>query len=260
MRPGKAPHRRFPGPGGSMRRSRGVAAALSAVLCVGVTALAAGEPLRRDDPRFLLFSTTDLWRHGGFSHGGVVWSPQGINSEGFVLKVMFGGGDYQYLSGALGNAEVNGRLLAGTIMPGWRFVRGKFIAVIYGGLDVQDHRLSPDDPTASLRGDYVGVRVNGELWYEPTPATMVAADGTVSSIGPSYNARAAFGWRVLDRYYFGPEVQGFAAGDNYRQFRVGVHVTGLKTKWFEWSGSLGWATDSDDRDGLYGKLGILMRL
>ena len=64
---------------------------------------------------------------------------------------------------------------------------------------------------------------------------------------------------MFERFYIGPEVQGFAAGDNYRQFRVGAHVTGFKSEWFKWSGSLGWATDSDDRDGLYGKLGILMR-
>ena len=58
---------------------------------------------------------------------------------------------------------------------------------------------------------------------------MIAADGMVSTIDTTYNARFAFGWKILDRYYLGPEVQGFAAGDNYRQFRVGVHVTGLNT-------------------------------
>jgi hypothetical protein len=206
-----------------------------------------------------LFSTIDLWNHGGFVHGGVVWSPRGVDNEGFALKVMFGGGSYRYISGALGNAEISGRQLAAAVMPGWRFVRGKFIAVIYGGLDVQNHRLSPDDPSAGLRGGYAGLRTNVELWYEPTPSTMIAADGSISTIGASYNARAAFGWRLFNRYYLGPEVHGFAAGDNYRQFRVGAHVTGLKTEWFEWSAGLGWATDSDARDGLYGKLGLLMR-
>lgn len=243
-----------------MRLLGGVAAALAAVLCVVVPARAGDRQTRPDDPRFLLFSNTDLWRHGGFMHGGVVWSPGGNDREGFVLKAMFGGGDYRYISGALGNVEVSGRLLAASILPGWRFVRGKFIATVFGGLDMQNHRLSPDDPSASLRGRYAGVRANVELWYEPTPSTMVAADASVSTIGVSYNARAAFGWRIMERYYFGPEIQGFAAGSNYRQFRIGAHVTGLRTKWFEWSGSIGWTTDSDDRDGLYGKLGLLMRL
>jgi hypothetical protein len=212
-----------------------------------------------DGPRYLLFSTADLWRHGGFAHGGIVWSPGGVDNSGFALKLMLGGGVYRYISGALGDAEVSGRLLAASILPGWRFVQGKFIATIYAGLDIENHRLSPDDLSAGLRGGYAGLRLNAELWYEPTSFTMIAADGMVSTIGTSYNARLALGWRAFDRFYLGPEVQGFAAGDNYRQFRAGVHVTGLKTEMFEWSASAGWATDSDERDGLYGKLGLLLR-
>jgi hypothetical protein len=242
-----------------MRRVGGVATATAAALSLLVaSASAGGEPPRGDEPRFLLFSTTDLWRHGGFVHGGAVWSPGGVDKEGFALKVMFGGGNYRYISGALNNTEVSGRLLAATILPGYRFVRGKFIATIYGGLDFQNHRLTPADPSAGLCGGYVGFRVNAELWYEPTPSTMIAADGMISTIDTTYNAlriRLEGTRPVLS----GP-VQGFAAGDNYRQFRVGAHVTGLKYKWFEWSGSLGWATDSDNRDGLYGKLGLLMRM
>jgi hypothetical protein len=241
-----------------MYRVCSFAVAMAAALSSVVASAWAGE-LRRDEPRFLLFSTADLWRHGGFLHGGVVWSPAGIDHDGFALKVMLGGGNYRYISGALGGTEVSGRLLAASILPGWRFVHGKFIATVFAGLDLQDHRLTPDDPSAGLRGDYAGLRGNVEFWYEPTSSTMVAADGSVSTIGTSYNARVAFGWRVFDRYYLGPEVQGFAAGDNYHQFRAGVHVTGLRTAMFEWSAGLGWTTDSDDRDGMYGKLGLLLR-
>jgi hypothetical protein len=98
-----------------------------------------------------------------------------------------------------------------------------------------------------------------ELWYEPTPLTMMAADVSATSIGPSYSARGAFGWRVFDRFYFGPEMTGFAFDDNYRQFRIGAHLTALKTGAFEWSAGAGWSRDSDDREGIYGRLGLLMR-
>jgi len=243
-----------------MRRVGGVAAAAAVALSVSVgLAWAKDQQPRHDEPRFLLFSATDLWRHGGFLHGGAVWSPNGLDHDGFAFKAMLGGGNYRYISGALDNAEVNGRLLTVSILPGWRFVHGKLFVTVFAGLDLQNHQLTPDDPSAGLRGSYIGVRGNLELWYEPTPSTMIAADGSVSTIGASYNARVAFGWRLFDRYYLGPEVQGFSAGDNYRQFRAGLHLTGLRTQVFEWSASAGWATDSDDRDGLYGKLGLLMR-
>ena len=244
-----------------MRGVRGVAAAsLVAALSAAVSAAWAGnEPSGREGPHYLLFASTDLWRHGGFSHGGLLAAPEGLDREGFVLKVMFSGGLYRYTSGALRNAEVTGRQLAAAILPGWRFIRHGTILTVFAGLDLQEHRLTPDDISAGLRGGYVGARTGFELWYEPTPETMVAADASVSSIGPSYSARLAVGWRLFDWFYVGPEAQGFAAGSNYQQYRAGIHLTGFKTHIVEWSASAGWAGDSDRRSSVYGRLGILAR-
>ena len=219
----------------------------------------APPPQSQDSARLLLFSTTDLWRHGGFSHGGLLWTPNGLDRDGPVLKLMLGGGAYRYNSGALGNTDVAGRLIAGSVSPGWRFVRERFTATVFVGYDFQQHRLSPDDPSAGLRGSYHGARAGFELWYQPTATTMLAADASVSTTGPSYNARIAAGLRAFDTFYVGPELQAFAAGDNYRQFRAGLHVTGLRAGDWEWSAGAGWATDSDDRSGAYGKLGVLSR-
>ena len=172
---------------------------------------------------------------------------------------MLGGGTYRYTSGALGNTDVAGRQLSAAILPGWRFVRNGVIITAFAGFDIQQHGLTPDDPSAGLRGNYAGLRTGFDLWYQPTANTMLAADASVSTIGPSYSARVAFGWRVLDRFYLGPELQGFAADGNYRQIRAGLHITGLRAKGFEWSGGLGWAGDSDRRGSLYGKLGMFTR-
>ena len=177
-----------------------------------------------------------------------------------MLKLMFGGGIYHYTSGALGHVDVRGELLSGAILPGYRFVRDRLIVTFYLGPDFQHHHLTPDDPSASLRGSYVGARTNLEHWYEPTATTMIAADASVSSIGPSYNARVAAGWRAFDALYVGPEVQGFAAGNNYQQVRTGLHFTGIRTGSFEWSTGAGWVMDSDHRSGVYGKLGVFTRL
>jgi hypothetical protein len=221
-------------------------------------ALAKAAETGQGSARFLLFSSTDLWRHGGFAHGGVLWSPHGLDQEGFVLKLTFGGGLYRYHSGAL-DAEVVGRQFSAAILPGWRFIRSGFIVTVFVGPEIQSHRLSPDDPSAGLRGNYVGARAGFELWYQPSAATMVAADASVSTIGLSYSARLAGGWRMLDLFYLGPELQAFAADSNYRQFRAGLHGTGLRTGAYEWSAGLGWAGDSDRRSSVYGKFGMLTR-
>jgi hypothetical protein len=242
-----------------MMRVRDIAVTAVTAISVTVASAWAGDDLRHDGPNFLLFSTTDLWRHGGFLHGGMVWSPNGLDHSGIAVKLMLGGGMYRYISGALGNTEIAGRLHTAAILPGWRFVQGKFIATVYAGLDWQNHRLEPDDFSASLRGPYVGLRGNVELWHEPYETMMIATDASISTIGASYNARLAFGWLVTDGYYLGPEVQAFAAGGNYRQFRTGIHFTGLRSAMVEWSGSAGWAMDSDERNGLYGRLSLLAR-
>jgi hypothetical protein len=243
-----------------MRCVCGVAAAVLAAVSSVVQCPALAEATgAADERRFLLFASTDLWRHGGFAYGGVVVAPGGLDREGFVLKLMFGGGAYRYISGALGNIEIVGRQFVATAMPGWRFVRKDLIVTVFAGLDYQDHLLTPDDPSAGLRGSAFGLRGAVEVWCEPTPQTMLVADASVSTVGPSYSARLAAGWRVFESYYLGPEFQAFAADDNYHQMRAGVHVTAMKFWRFEWSAALGWAIDSDDRDSLYGKLGVISR-
>jgi hypothetical protein len=212
-----------------------------------------------DQTRVLLFATTDLWHQGGFAHGGALWGLNGLDRDGPVLKLMVGGGLYHYTSGALGNIDVAGHELAAEVLPGWRFVWDRFTVTVFVGYDFQRHRLTPDDPSAGLRGSYHGARTGFELWWQPTEATMVAADASVSTIGPSYNVRLATGLRAIDAFYVGPEIQAFGADDNYRQVRAGLHITGFRTGDFEWSAGAGWATDSDDHTGAYGKLGVLTR-
>jgi hypothetical protein len=127
---------------------------------------------------------------------------------------------------------------------------------------MQWHVLSLFDPGNDLQGRKIGVRVAADLWAEPTESTMLAMSATVSTVGTSYAARVAAGWRMLNRVYIGPEAIVYGAW-NYRQVRLGLHLTGLKTSLFdwrlEWQGGLGYAIDDDGRDGPYGRIGVLWR-
>lgn len=211
-----------------------------------------------EEPTLLIFSGGDLWREGGFLHGGLLWSPGGLEEEGFTLKVIFGTGAYRYRSGALGDAEVMGRQLSASLMPGWRFKRQGFELTVFAGLDAQDHWLSLNDPSNGLQGIHIGVRSGFDLWYEPTRTTMLALDASVSTIGPSYTVHGAYGWRVFDRVYLGPEA-GALVCDDYRQYRFGLHMTAFKTERFEMSAAVGHARDSSRRSGAYGRLSLVTR-
>jgi hypothetical protein len=233
----------------------GAAIAIVAAYLVGCDAFAGSDGA---GARLLIFSGTDFWRNGGFLHGGVLWAPDGLDQDGFRFKGLLSGGYYQYQSGALGDAPIQGRETLALLMPGWRFKRGTTEVSVFAGLDLENHRLSPDDPSSALRGSDVGLRFAANIWTEPTPGSMAAADASISTIARSYSVHGAIGWRLADLFYLGPELASFASGD-YRQDRVGIHVTALHFGDTEWSAAAGWARDSDRRAGAYVRVGISAR-
>jgi hypothetical protein len=241
------------GPGGRVS----AAAAVAAVLFCCAQCASAGESGGAIE-RLILFSGGDIARSATFAHGGLIWSPRGLDLPGFTFKALISGGVYRYSSGALGNVDVTGREFVAQFLPGWRFTGKRVELKIFAGLDLQNHRLSPDDPSSRLRGTDAGFRVAADYWFEPTLKTMVAANGSVSTIVNSYDARAAYGWKIGDRFYIGPEAQMFAS-DGYKQWRIGAHITGLRTQRVEWTLASGFAEDSDRKTGAYFRLGMMTR-
>ena len=79
-----------------------------------------------------------------------MWSPCGLDHEGFTLKVIGSGGDYRYQSGALG-LEVTGRQMMASVMAGWRFKFDRLEITAYVGPDFEDFKLTPDDPGTRMR-------------------------------------------------------------------------------------------------------------
>ncbi len=246
-------------------RARAVyVAAAMIVACASTPAFS--DPLLDDIPvsenfggvspeKFLYFSGFDLWRNGGSFYGGAQWAPGGLNNDGFTLKVLLAEGSYKYLSGT---TDIRGTSQLAAILPGWRIKRNNFEIKAFAGLDLQNHRLSPDDPTNSLRGNHAGFRVNADMWWEPIQSMMLASSISGSTIGNSFGIRGAAGWRFMERLWAGPEIE--TSGDEvYRQYRFGAHVTSFKTGEFEWAIGAGYVEDNSHRSGAYGRLSVLTR-
>jgi hypothetical protein len=229
-----------------------VAAALTCVCAAGADMDA------REQARVLVFSGTDLWRQGSFLYGGTVWAPFGLDSDGIAVKLLTTRGVYSYRSGALGNADVFAVMNAAALMPGVHFTRGGVSVAVYAGADHQEHVLVPDDIANPARGHHTGIRVAGELWTEPTAQTMVTGSAMLSTIGSAYAMRAAVGWRLYDVLYVGPELNIYGA-ENYRQWRLGVHLTGLKLKNYEFQAAVGYAEDDESNNGLYVRLSVMRK-
>ena len=227
----------------------------AAVVLGGGSAFAQPAADRDKTERFLLFSGADLWGGGGFGYGGLIWSPGGLDREGFVAKLLIGGGQYRYFSGA---TEIVGTQTLFDVTPGWRFKFNRAEVTVFAGLDLQHHSFSPDDPANRLRGTHTGLRVGADLWWEPKDNMMVSAGASFATVGDGYWTRGAIGWQFFDRVYIGPEA--LALGDtSYWQWRVGLHATAFKTGAFEWSAGAGFVRDSSERSGLYGRIGLLTR-
>lgn len=205
--------------------------------------------------QFLYFAGADLWRHGGSAYGGLYWAPDGLNSNGFTFKLLLAEGAYRYRSGA---RDIRGVNLLAAALPGWRFTLGSAEIRAFAGLDLQYHRLRPDDAKNRLRGANAGLRVGAEVWWEPLRLLMLSSSLSASTIGSSFGVRGAAGWRVSDLFWTGPEIE--ASGDDiYRQYRAGIHVTALKFAEFEWSASGGYVADNSRRSGAYGRFSFVRR-
>jgi hypothetical protein len=249
-----------------MDRRRVCAAIAIAVAFLVVAVCLPGGQSRADDddePRVLLFSGRDIWRNGAFAHGGLLYAPGGFEQDGFMLKLLMGGGVYRYYAGSLGDNVIGEQWMA-QVLPGFRIKRGEAEFKVFFGPEWQRHKLWPDDPGNSLRGLNFGVRMSTELWYEPTRDTLIVGDASISSFANSHSARIAYGWRVgeellVDGVYVGPELQFFGS-EGYRQRRIGLHITSMKTEATEWSAGVGFASDSDARSSVYVRLGLSQKL
>ena len=180
---------------------------------------------------------------------------RGLEREGFILQALLSGG-IPIQSGTPNNNCVTGTEEETSCHAGTSCARRSSSKVSPGS--TSKNVTVPYDPSSRLHGTSVGARAAVNLWFEPTPSTMIAADAALTSIATGYSARAAYGWKLKDWFYLGPEAQTFAC-TGYSQLRFGAHMTGLKTGQFEWSAAAGWSQDSDRRSSPYLRLGVLTR-
>jgi hypothetical protein len=237
----------------------------AAVLACGSRALA--QALEPDTPasdglsggtkveRVLLYAGFDIWRFGRAAYGGFYWAPDGLNNDGFITRLFVSRGVERYDAGA---RRFNTDITRAAPLAGWRFSQGTLELKVFAGPELENRVLTPDVPTATYRGTHIGARAAAELWWEPIPQMMLTSALSASTNAASHSARAAAGWRVLDRFWAGPEIS--ASADVFsQQVRVGAHLTGFRLEALEWSAAVGYVTDSYHRSGVYGRIGVLTR-
>lgn len=221
------------------------------------TPLPSGDDLNggSNPERFLFFGGFDIWRFGYTGYAGLQWAPNTLYSDGFILSVFTSDGTERYDAAT---TQYRTTIFRASVLPGWRFSRGKLEVKVFGGLDFERDDFATIPFSTPSYANHFGARTAFDLWWEASPTTMMSAAASMTTIANGYSARTATGLRAFDACWIGPEIS--TSADRFsRQYRIGAHITGLKTAAFEWSFAAGFVQDSLHRSGAYGRISVLTR-
>ena len=169
-------------------------------------------------PRGVWFSGFDIVSGSRDVFTGAIVSLNGnLERDGFAIRAYGSRVDYDLDPG-------RGRGYLADFMVGYMFTRGQIHGNIFVGLDYQNYKLNPDDPTAKVRGTELGLKVSADLETarESLPYYF-GFSGEYSTAFNTYWARLRLGANHKG-VAFGPE--GIASGDvESDNWRVGGFVT-----------------------------------
>ena len=204
--------------------------------------------------RMIYFAGVDAskWSLGVF--GGAQWMPNGFGRNGFILRMFLSESIERYTDRRVTYDTQIGRA---HILPGYMFRLGNAEIQLLAGLDAEADFFFRDGRANQWR-TRIGVRGIADVWWEPTPDLMLQYALSGTSIDNGYATRIAGGWRVSEWFWIGPEA-AFSKDYFSEQTRLGAHVTGLRTGDYEWSVAAGRVSDNFGREGIYGRVGVMVR-
>ena len=196
-----------------------------------------------------LYFGIDAAAHGSLvGYAGILAAPSGMHQSGLRISAFGMHGRYRYFSDP---TQVEARFESADLLIGWSELFGNGAITLAVGGNFQNHRLHPSDPDNSVRGAELGFKVQGDIWANPTPSTLVFALASYSTAFNTYYALGRAGYDFAgNQVFIGPEI-GTLGNDRTDQVRVGAHVTGLKLGPAKITISGGWLNQRDEGPGGY---------
>jgi hypothetical protein len=168
--------------------------------------------------RGVWFSGVDVAKDAWYGFAGAIGAFNGdLSKDGLVWRLYGSHLEYDLNPG-------DGKGWQGDIMLGYVFNRADYSAGLYAGLDVQNFKLSPDDPTAKVRGTEAGLKISADIETSKETLPYYAnLDAVYSTAFDTYWARGRLG---LNRhgFTFGPEASAFGSVDFDAQ-RLGAFLS-----------------------------------
>jgi hypothetical protein len=207
------------------------------------------------DLNTVLFGSLDGGR-SVFASAGVKRTFGSLDRNGFVFMGGAGFGGAPERGGRFGAASFQPTAQAyGLVGYQWMFPRVALSALVGPEVDAEADSLG----TIRSARTRFGVRGHAELWAHPTPATLATATLIAGSARGHVWGRVSGGYAFWQGVFVGPEAVLYAR-DDYREWRLGAHVTGLTWGPLDLRLSGGLMRSSDDRTGAYVGLSGYVRM
>ncbi len=140
-------------------------------------------------------------------------------------------------------------------MAGYAWVMPDAVFSGFVGLNARYNALSRFDSGLPDEGTRIGVKAALDLYARPTAFTMVHATGTYASAFNDYYGRVRAGVAGLAGGFLGPEF-AVLGDDFYRQWRAGVHLSGMQFGAVQLGVSVGYLHDRARKGGAYTTLDL----
>jgi hypothetical protein len=182
--------------------------------------------------------------------GALIAPYKDMNASGLRILIGGEGGVYKYgtATGFIRGTYVDGQLLIGQAFEG-----DNYSVNLLAGANAINHTLSRFDPDNSVRDSEFGAKVRGEIWVNPTSATMIYGEAEYSTAFQTYFASAKVGYDIAvgKQLFVGPEV-AVLGNERFDQWRVGAHLSQMMLgKRLSVDISAGYANDSSIGGGAY---------
>ncbi len=204
----------------------------------------------------VLFGSLDASRTG-YASAGFKRTWQGsLDRSGLVTLATVGYGGSPERVDTHGEENAFRHKASASALLGYQWISGPVVLAGYLGPEL-DYERDPDFTGQAARPRF-GLRAQGELWAHPTPQTLLTSTVIAGTARGHLWSRVSGGYAVWDKVFVGPEVIHYRT-DDYREWRAGLHATGLSLGRFTLRLSGGIAV-FDERTGGYVGLSGYIRM
>jgi len=197
------------------------------------------------DLKTVLFGSLDAGRSSFITLGAKQTLSGPLDRSGFVSLAAVGYGGTPARADFETNSNVVVRpTVQASAMIGYQWTLDRVFVAGFIGPEVDAQQPVTIGEIPRLSHPRLGLRIQGELWANPTENTLLTATVVGGTARGHLWGRTAFGCQIWNDVFIGPEAS-LSMAETYREWRVGAHVTGLQLGRFTFGLSGGWRGEDD---------------